>query len=68
MRSKIEEPERLEKFINSYSSYNSDSKAIVLRLVAQIGNVQQVATLTGLSERTIYDWIGDWNKKKKMGL
>lgn len=68
MRSKIDEPERLEKFIASYSSYNSDSKAIVLRLVAQLGNVGQVATLTGISERTIYDWIGDWNKKKKMVL
>ncbi|GAA4439535.1 hypothetical protein GCM10023188_35980 [Pontibacter saemangeumensis] len=68
MRSKVEEPERLEKFINSYSSYHSDSKAIVLRLVSQIGNVQQVATLTGVSERTIYDWTGDWNKKKKTGL
>ena len=68
MRSKIEEPERLERFINSYSSYNSDSKAIVLRLVAQFGNISQVASLTGISERTIYDWVGDWNKKKRMAL
>lgn len=56
----IEEPERLEKFINSYSSYHPDSKAILLRLVAQFGNVSQVASLTGFSERTIYDWISDW--------
>ncbi|MDB5262473.1 MAG: hypothetical protein JWQ14_1754 [Adhaeribacter sp.] len=65
MRIKVDEPERLEAFIGSYSTYNSASKAIVLRLVAQLGNVSQVSSLTGVSARTIYDWIGDWNKKKK---
>lgn len=67
MRNKITEPERLDDFIQSFNSYNSDSKAIVLRLVNQLGNVSQVALLTGLPERTIYDWIGDWNKKKSQG-
>lgn len=65
MRSKITEPERLDEFIHSFSSYNSDSKAIVLRLVAQLGSVSQVASLTGLSERTIYEWMSQWNKKKQ---
>lgn len=60
MRNKVTEPERVDEFIHSFNSYNSDSKAIVLRLVNQLGNVSQVASLTGLSERTIYDWLGEW--------
>ena len=68
MRKKISEPERLDTFIHSFRSYNPDSKAIVLRMVDQLGSVAQVASLTGLSERTIYDWIGDWNKKKSQDL
>ena len=68
MRKKVTEPERLDNFIHSFSSYNSDSKAIVLRLVDQLGSVAQVVSLTGLSERTIYDWISEWNKKKNQDL
>lgn len=67
MHIKIDEPERLDQFITDYCSYHEDSKAIVLRLVNQLGNVAQVSALTGVAERTIYDWIGDWNKKKNRG-
>ena len=41
MRSKMTEPERLDKFIHSFSGYNSDSKAIILRLVDQLDSVAQ---------------------------
>jgi hypothetical protein len=43
MRNKINEPERLDTFIHSFSSYNSDSKATVVRLVDQLDSVSQAA-------------------------
>jgi transposase len=65
MRLKIDEPELLTEFMAEYGDNNSDFKALVLRLVVKIENVEKVSTLTGVATSTIYDWIADWNVKKK---
>ena len=64
MRKKVEEPERLDRFIQSFRSYHQDTKGVILRLVDQLGDVSEVSKLTGIAERTIYTWLKAWNKKK----
>ncbi|MBC3789482.1 transposase-like protein [Spirosoma sp. LMG 31448] len=60
----ISEPDRLERFMNSFQeNHSEDFKALALHLVAN-SDIQTVATQTGLPLSTLYDWQDDWNKKK----
>jgi ABC-type taurine transport system substrate-binding protein len=57
MRLKIDEPELVTEFMAEYGDKSSDFKALVLRLVVKMKNVEKVSTLTGVPISTIYDWI-----------
>jgi len=68
MSVKIDEPERLDKFLRSERDKSKDFKALVLRLINRIDNVKEVSEITGIPESTIYEWIRDWNKEKEVSL
>ena len=62
----ISEPDRLERFMNSFQeNHSEDFKALALHLVTT-SDVQTVAAQTGLPISTLYDWQDDWNKKKNL--
>ena len=55
---KIEEPERLHKFIISHSQgHSEDFRALCLKLLEQGGSVSQISELTGIGESTLYEWV-----------
>ena len=64
MRKKIDEYDRLDRFYNTFT-HNEKSKMMVLKMVERLQDVSEVSKLTEVPERTIYDWIDEWNKKKK---
>lgn len=65
MRKSIDEPHLLAEFIEEQVAYSPDFKALVLRLLDQQQDVEQVARLTRVPVRTLYNWIQDWNQTKK---
>ena len=66
---KLDEPELLDEFLREQSGYSADFKALVLRLCHEhAGDLPKVTALTGVPERTLYQWMADWNSgpvKKK---
>ncbi len=65
----LDDPELLDEFLREQPSYSADFKALVLRLCHKHkGDLGEITTLTGVPERTLYQWIADWNEasiKKK---
>lgn len=68
MSIRIDEPERLDKFLRSEKDKSEDFKALVLKLINRIGNIKEVSEITGVPEATIYEWIREWNNKKEVSL
>ena len=62
----VDEPARLQTFMNNRSQYSDDFKALVLKLIHQGQSVEETAQLTGVSQPTLYEWLANWNKKKKL--
>jgi len=62
----VDEPTRLQAFINNRPAYSEDFKALSLKLIQQGQSVEEVATLTGVSQPTLYQWLTNWNKKKSL--
>lgn len=62
----VEEPLRLQAFMNARSAYSEDFKALVLKLIQQGQAIAEIASLTGVSSPTLYEWLENWNKKKKL--
>lgn len=62
----VDEPARLQIFINNRSHYSDDFKALTLKLIHQGQSLEQIAQLTGVSQPTLYEWLANWNKKKKL--
>ena len=62
-RISIDDPERVDRFMKSFSSGHSDDfKAVALKLLARDHSVEQVADLLGVGRTTLYEWIEQWNK------
>ena len=60
----ISEPERLERFMNSFhENHSEDFKALMLHLISN-SDLTTVSKQTGIAESTLYDWQTDWNKKR----
>ena len=66
MRKRIDEPERLRRFIENKRIKSEDFKALVLLLVEKYKDVGEVSKITNIPSNTIYTWINEWNEKKKM--
>jgi transposase len=66
-RTRIDEPDRLDRFMKSFSQgHSQDFKAVALKLVATGQSIEHVAVLLGVGSTTLYEWIGEWNKKKSL--
>lgn len=65
MRKLVEDPHLLDEFIQEQPTYSPDFKALVIKLLDQHQNVEQVAQLTNVPTRTLYNWLADWNESKK---
>ncbi|WP_394342028.1 helix-turn-helix domain-containing protein [Spirosoma pollinicola] len=52
--------------MNNRLVYSDDFKALSLKLIQQGHSVKEVATLTGVSQPTLYEWLANWNKKKRL--
>lgn len=62
---RVDEPERLNRYIKNFGDHNEDFKALALKLLSEFDNdVAKVARIIHVSKRTIYNWLEDWNKKK----
>ncbi|HEX3035090.1 MAG TPA: helix-turn-helix domain-containing protein [Thermodesulfobacteriota bacterium] len=66
MRKNIEEPERLDRFLQEIRDKSQDFKALVIKLCYEINDVERVSGLTNVPVSTIYDWLEEWNKKKNI--
>lgn len=63
----IDEPARLDRFVKSFgSSHSEDFKGLVLKLVESEQSLERVSALSGVSLSTLYDWVKDWNEKKRL--
>ncbi|EHP83212.1 helix-turn-helix domain-containing protein [Methanotorris formicicus] len=65
MRKKIDEPERLKRFIENKHIKSEEFRALVLLLVDKYKDVDEVSKITGVPSNTIYNWINEWNEKRK---
>lgn len=69
MKTRIEvtEPERLSRFVSSFgSNHGQDFKGLIIKMIASGQPLEQVASLSGVSVSTLYEWIKEWNEKKKL--
>lgn len=66
MRKKVDEPERLDKYLVNYGDNNDDFKALVLKLLSELQDIDKVHRLTNVPVSTIYLWLAEWNKKKNV--
>ena len=64
MRVIIGEPEKLEKYLEKREKA-IEFKALILKMVVELKDIKQVARIAGITEQTVYEWIEEWNKKKK---
>ena len=64
-RVEIKEPLLLEEYLSG-PERSEDLKALVLKLVVQLGDVEGVSKLTGIARSTIYHWIREWNRKRDL--
>ena len=63
----IDEPVRLDRFVKSFGgSHSEDFKGLVLKLVESGHSLESVSQLSGVSLSTLYDWVKDWNEKKRL--
>lgn len=65
-RKEINEPERLSRFVQSFDSHSQDFKGLCLKLIESGQSIAQVSTLTAVSPSTLYEWMKEWNEKKKL--
>jgi transposase-like protein len=62
----VDDAELLDEVLDETVDYSPDLKALVLRMVhQQQGNVETVATQTGLPLSTLYQWLSRWNQQQK---
>lgn len=68
MRIKIDEIKKLDKYLSNLSDSGEDFKALILKLVYELKDLEKVSKLSGVAVSTIYEWVRKWNKCKEMSL
>lgn len=62
----VDDVDLLDEVLAETTDYSPDLKALVLRMIhQQAGNIETVATQTGLSLSTIYQWVSRWNQQQQ---
>lgn len=63
---RVDDVDLLDEVLTQTTDYSPDLKALVLRMIhQQAGNIETVATQTGLSLSTIYQWVSRWNQQQQ---
>lgn len=63
----IDEPARLDRFVKSFGAgHSEDFKGLVLKMVESGQSLESVSALSGVSLSTLYEWVKDWNEKKRL--
>jgi transposase-like protein len=63
---RVDDADLLTEVLSERPSYSADLKALVLRMVhQQQGDVESVATQTGLPKSTLYGWLAEWNQAQR---
>ena len=63
----IDEPARLDWFVKSFGAgHSEDFKGLVLKMVESGQSLESVSALSGVSLSTLYEWVKDWNEKKRL--
>ena len=68
MRIQVDEINKLDKYLSSTNDNGEDFKALVLKLVYELEDLEKVSKLSGVAVSTIYEWVRKWNKCKEMSL
>ena len=63
----IDEPARLDRFVKSFGAgHSEDFRGLVLKMVESGQSLESVSALSGVSLSTLYEWVKDWNEKKRL--
>lgn len=66
-RIEVTELERLSRFVNSFgSNHGQDFKGLLIKMIASGQSMEEVAAFSGVSSSTLYEWVKEWNEKKKL--
>ena len=65
MRVKVDEINRIEKMIEERSSRSDDVKLLSLKLLDELNDITRVSKITKVPESTLYEWLREWNEKKR---
>ncbi len=66
MRIELEEKERLDRLLDKKKDKGEDFKVLVLKLIDEMRDIKKVSRVGRVPESTIYGWIEEWNKKKRV--
>lgn len=63
---RVDDANLLDEVLTQTTDYSPDLKALVLRMIhQQAGNLEAVATQTGLPLSTLYQWLSRWNHQQE---
>ena len=65
MRVKVDEISLIDKMIEERSSRSDDVKLLSLKLLDELNDIERVSKISKIPESTIYEWLREWNGKKK---
>lgn len=62
----VDDADLLDEVLSETPSYSTDLKALVLRMIhQQRGDLDRVASQTGLAKSTLYGWLAEWNQGQR---
>lgn len=65
MRVKVDEINRIDKMIEDRNSRSADVKLLSLKLISELDDIERVSEIVKIPESTLYEWLREWNEKKR---
>lgn len=65
MRVKVDEINRIDKMIEEMGSRSDDVKLLSLKLLDELDDIERVSKISKIPESTLYEWLREWNEKKR---
>lgn len=51
--------------IEERKSRSSDVKLLSLKLLSELNDIERVSKIVKIPESTLYEWLREWNEKKR---
>ena len=64
MMATLEESEKLTKYLEIREKQPA-LKAFILEVIAEIGKIEPEDNVKEITDQTISEWVGKWNKKRE---